>query len=164
MKRRGSSLVLSLLLIGLLMMMGLAFLGQHGAGRQSSTRFAQSLQAKQLARAGLEEVRARLATDLNYPPQPQAWSLPYTSTEDVLDNDGITLLGYHTVTVDASLMAAPYGVLRVTSVGTVGDHQVALAVHTLYAEIDVYPRNRSNPAQVNPMLYRILSYQDWGGL
>ena len=159
---RGSALLLSLLLIAALFLLGLGFLGQHTQARLASRRTVLSAQSRELARAGLESCWTRLNHDLKFPPLTQAPERLYTYSEALLDVDD-TPLGHYEVTIDASLAAPPYEILRVRSLGFIGNQEHPEAYHLISAELDLAPFDRSSPSQPNPQLHQWLDYWDQGG-
>ena len=156
--------MMCLLLTSLLMVMGLGFLAQHSSSRQSVGRQLLSSQAKEIARAGLEDARLKYSLDWNFPPPGTDVNTPYVYSENVYDTDQSTILGYYTVTLDSSLIAPPYQILRLTSVGVLGNHGSNTAYRRIDAEIDTSPQARSNPANPNPRLGTLINYREDGGL
>ncbi len=160
--RRGSALVLCLLLVVTLFIMGMGFLSQHTSGRLASRRAVLAAQARELARAGLENARAKLNCDLKFPPRGEAGE-SYVYCETLQDIGQGVPVGSYEVTLDMDLMAPPYEILKVESLGWVGTRQLPEAYHRLSAEIDVATRDRGNPALTNPRLGQWLNFWDQGG-
>lgn len=154
-RRRGSALVLCLMLVVTLFIMGMGFLGQHTSGRLASRRAVLAAQARELARAGLESARARLNCDIHFPPQGETGQ-SYRYSEAVGEQ------GFYEVALDRDLMAPPYEILRVQSLGWVGSRQLPEAYHRLSAEIDLAVRDRLQPANLNPNLHQWLNFRDQG--
>ncbi|MEW6278227.1 MAG: hypothetical protein AB1758_06370, partial [Candidatus Eremiobacterota bacterium] len=104
-----------------------------------------------LARAGLEEARIKLQKDLTFPPCEEQPAFDYS--EDLADLDG-NPMGHYEVRVDMTWTDAPYGIAHITAVGRTGSRASPTAQHTIQAELDVLPTDRSNPANPNPNLFR----------
>jgi hypothetical protein len=164
MKRRGSALIICLLLISALLILALTFLSQHASESQATRRWTLAHQARELARAGLEDARAKLAVDIRFPPPSPANSTVYVYSEDFYANDGTTLLGTFEVEIDSALQAPPYEVLRLRSRGWIGPRQEPTAIYELRAEIDIAQENRNGNGAVNPGLWQWTQFSDLGGI
>ncbi|MEW6281690.1 MAG: hypothetical protein AB1758_23985 [Candidatus Eremiobacterota bacterium] len=162
MSRRGFVMVMSLLLLLILLVMGLAFLGTSAQRARGATHTSVSSQALWLARAGLEDARGKLAKDLAFPPPGSVDQQVFGYSEDLLDPDGV-LVGTYTVTLDRTFEGPPYQVLRVTSQGRVGRRTDPMAERVLTAELDVAQWDRADPTVPNPTLFQWLSLQDSAG-
>ncbi len=156
-------MVLSVLLLLILLIMGLAFLGSSAERVRSSMQLSQGAQALWLARAGLEDARTKLLRDLRFPPPGADDQTRFSYSEDLLDPDG-QLVGSFTVTIDRRHEVAPYQVLRLISVGRAGPRNAPQAERVLTVEVDMAQNDRVNPASLNANLFRLLDHQDSGGL
>lgn len=164
MKRRGSMLVVALLLSLLFLVLGMGFLTQRVTQYRGAFRVAEATQALACARAGLEDVRTKLNLDFAFPP-PAADDQPiFSYTELLTDLGSTTPVGSYTVTVDSTYRTAPFGVLRITVVGSAGDPQQPLARRKLYAELDVMTVLRDDPYTPNPDLFEFIQVVDLGSL
>ena len=144
--RRGSTLVMALLLSSLLLVVGTANLLEHRARYSARAAAALSVQAEALARAGLEDFRAKLERDPDFPPHDDVTATVFSYTESV---DGV---GGYQVTCDLSLAAPPWQLLQVTSVGWVGRPDSPQAQWALRGEVDLSPVVRGTTSD-NPRAY-----------
>lgn len=105
-RTRGFLLILSLLLVTLMLIMGLAFLNR-GANQYRGARQAKSTaQARALAWVGLEQTRAKLDKDLNFPPRLGEDQQFLSLEENVTDLDG-TPLGTVVVVLERGYVDPP---------------------------------------------------------
>ena len=135
-RRRGSTLVMALLLSSLLLIVGTANLLEHRARYSARAAAALSVQAEAMARAGLEDFRAKLERDPDFPPRDDVQATVFSYTESV---DGV---GGSQVTCDLSLTSAPWQLLPVTSLGWAGRPDSPQAQWTLRGEVDLAPEVR----------------------
>lgn len=157
-------LVVALLLSLLFLVLGMGFLTQRVTQYRGAFRAAEAVQALACARAGLEDVRTKLNLDYSFPP-PAADDQPvFTYTEVIEDLGSTTPVGSYTVSLDSSYRQSPYGLLRITVVGSAGDPQQPLARRKLYAELDVLPVLRTDPALLNPDYFKFVQVVDRGSL
>jgi hypothetical protein len=162
-RRRAFILVICLFITALLFVMGLAFLNR-GSNHYKSAREAQSaVQARALAWAGLEQVRAKLDKDLYFPPLMGEDQLSLTYEEDVLDLDGVTRLGSVVITLDRTYASTPYYLLRVTSKGLSRLPAEPSARSTLVADFDISEWVRGTTNAPNPNRYSIINLTDLSG-
>lgn len=160
-RSRGFLLVLSLLLVTLMLIMGLAFLNR-GANQYRSARQAKSAaQARALAWVGLEQTRAKLDKDLNFPPRLGDDQQFMSLEENVTDLDG-SPLGSVIVVLERAYVEPPYYLLRVRSTGLALDAQNPAARCTLVAEFDLSPTVRGTTIP-NPNLYDMVNLIDNSG-
>ena len=127
MKGRGFLYVGVLLLTMTLLMLGMAFLSQQGPGADRSLQALEAAQAAELARAGFEDARIKLANDVAFPPN--ALDQPLFSYTEVMD------LGSYRVVVD-SRYARPNRVFLVTARGWTGPSGAPRAHASLTAWLD----------------------------
>lgn len=159
-RRRGITLVTSLLFLSLLMVMGLAFLSKRVGQYRGALAIRSAAQARAIAMAGLEDARVKLDKDFAFPPQGSTEQLSFNYSEPMRDIAG-TEVGSYTVTVDRSLSKWPYAVVRLTSIGTLGPVDDPLARRRLYAEVDISPTRRGT-TDPNENLHRFINFQDGG--
>ena len=154
--RRGSTLLVVLLILVVLLLLGMAFLTQqthlYGAANQAQSAVA----ARAIAESGLEDARAKLEKDVDFPPQADPSQMIFTYSEILTDITDTNPVGQYTVTIDQSKVE-DNGIIMVTSVGRLsGDSQ---AQRVLYGEIDL-----SGDILTNPKFYRYVHFEDRGGL
>lgn len=113
-KRRGSLYLMVLLLTGLLVVLGMAYLGMQGAEAQASLEAVSAAQAYQLARAGIEDAFCKLSKDKIFPPPGGLEQKTYTYGEQLSDS------GSYRVTVDTSRIDPPQSLIGITSQGFAG--------------------------------------------
>ncbi len=154
--RRGSTLLVVLLVLVILLILGMAFLTRqthlHGAANQAQL----SVAARAIAESGLEDARAKLEKDVDFPPQADPTQQSFTYSEDLTDITNTDPVGQYTVTIDLS-KKEKNGIIAITSVGRLSkDTQIQ---RVLYAEID-----SSGDLATNPKFYRYIHFEDRGGL
>lgn len=162
--RRGSTLIASLMVLGLLFVIGLAFLGKRAAEYRAAERAGAAAQARALAEAGLEDLRLKAIKDYDFPPRNADEQLLFVYSEDVFDTDGVTFLGTYTVSIDRQFMREPYGVWRIRSVGSAGPREAPLGRCEIYAELDIAEHDHQNLSVANPRRYEFLVWRELGGL
>lgn len=153
---RAFMLILVLFLLLILLTMGLAFLGTRVAQYRASVLSVEEAQARAVARAGMEDARAKLEMDLDFPPRGAEDQLVFTYSEDVTDVSG-TLVGSYTVTIDVRWRREPYQVLRITSEGQVGPRDEPFARSVLRAHLDLLDTDPTTH-------FRYLRWEDEGSL
>lgn len=160
-RRRGILMVAALMLSVLILILGMAYLGQRGDQMRAAYRDQEALRALQIAMAGLEDARVKLDHDPRFPPVGLGDQKVFAYSEPVLDLDGVTRLGTYEVTLDASWMQAPYGLLRVESLGRVEDAAGVRAQRKVLGEFDLSEvvRGTLNP---NPRSFDLVNFQDLG--
>ncbi len=153
--RRGVILIVVLLLLVILLVLGMGFLTQqrhlHGAARRSHS----AVLARALAEAGLEDARAKLEKDLDFPPSADPSQKVFSYSEQMTKLDGSSF-GRYTVTIDHTKVEQN-GVIVLTSVGSLGGDDPTQRV--LYAELDV-----SGDPSSNARFFRFVHFEDRGGL
>lgn len=110
---------------------------------------AQALRAEGLAEAGLEDARVKLDRDLTFPPPGAVDQLVFTYEEPVMSLDGSTQVGNYRVTIDKRWAEPPFRLVRITSVGTVGDESTPVARRELTAELHL-------------PTFRYVHWSEWG--
>lgn len=134
--RRGFLLVLSLMVTILIAVIALSLLGVRRGSYASSRAVAEAAQARALAVAGLEDLRVKLAKDPFFPTGIGDEQVIFSYTETVTALSGAKV-GSYQVTVNRAHREPPNKVLRVESVGMVGDFHAEAPRFTIYAELDL---------------------------
>lgn len=135
--RRGFALIFCLLLSVFLLIVSMAFLGQRNPYYQAALAQQQAAQAHTLAEAALDDFRAKLGKDLNFPPPTSPNRPEFSYSYDLTLPNGQPCS--YRVKCIHSFQGAPFWVLRVWCTGLVGTRERPLAERTLYAEIDTSP-------------------------
>lgn len=144
-RRRGMLLVLVLILIGTMFVLAAGFLSTKTREREAVMQSRDSFQAQQLAMAGLETVRVRLQNDYNFPPATMGpLQEIFKFTETVMDYDNTEIVGRYQIFCDRRWVDAPYQVLRVTSVGQVGDEDGNPVRHRIIGEFSMVPGQKGD--------------------
>lgn len=150
-RRRGFILVLAMLLSLMVVVIGLAFLsikrGEYAAGRAATG----VTQARQLARAGADDARAKLARDEFFPTGIGDEQVLFSYTETLASLSDQSFEGLYKVTVDRRYRRE--GLLRVVSVGTAGTVDNPRGRYTVTLEIDLndYTIKNWNEGQLPPL-------------
>lgn len=157
-------LIVSLFLMIVVVIMGMAFLSTRGLRYQEATRNVAYRRALALARAGLEDARVKLEKDPAFPPQGGLEQTLFTYQEELTALANGPRVGLYTVTVDTTWRKEPYGVILLTSRGQSGDREWPEAGAVVRAEVDVWPVNRLSGAAPNPNLYKVIRWSEEGNL
>ena len=146
-KNRAFVLVTALLLSIILLVSGLGVMSAQASRYAASALIADSLQAKNAALSGLEDVRVKLAKDVKFPPRKSKarGQSKFAYSEDLI-TDPVKPVSY-AIIVDFDLEReislpdrfAPYrwGVYRISVSGYVGPRNEPIAVSQMYAEYDI---------------------------
>jgi hypothetical protein len=189
--RRGFLLIMVLFISAILLTLGLGYLSGTMRNYQSAFSAVAGLQARALARAGLEDALQKLNKDRDFPPLPSSTSStlgqvaePFSYSEDFLDVDNVTPLGYYQVQVDTRFQSGPYQweinpnqLIQITSTGYAGrTRSSTTAQASMRLTLDVH-----NPDQIvvgpdiarivqdpfpssNPRLFHQVRFEDLSGL
>ena len=163
--RRGFMLVTALLLCTIVLLLGMGFLGSRAGQYHSTVQAGLAARARSVARAGLEDARAKLQRDLHFPPHPSQAQTSYSYTEDFYDlSTPPQYVGTYDVQVDSSKDVPNIRVLVINYRGQVrasgqGPAAPPLACHSYRACIDVTP---SSYDQVR--YFPLLRFDDLGAL
>lgn len=143
--------------MSLFLVMGIGFLSQRRSQQQAVQAARLRLQSKEIARAGLEDAVAKLSKRWDFPPiSGPAGEESFTYTQE-LTGAGGQRLGEFTVTLYMDRAVAPYELIRLTSIGRVGETEPAPSQVTLHAELDVAEFVRdTDPPVPNPDHFRVL--------
>lgn len=154
----GSLLVAALLLFTLLLTLGLGLMSGQAARMRAARAQAQAIQARAIALAGWEDVRAKLGKDILFPQTSQTQDF-FSYSEDVYDLDG-NYIGNYVVQIDMrwesvtrdttvnpdprdpgfeSTVYEPQSIYPITCVGKLAEGRVGevFAERVLYFELDV---------------------------
>ena len=156
---RAFMLVLVILMLILLLTAGMAFVGKRALQYRGTTQAVSAAVARELAESGLEDARVKLQKNLLFPPFSAADQSSFTYTERLLAQDGTTLIGSYTVTVDLRYATLPYSILVVTSVGQVAS---STCMRQLRAELDIATVDRATGLPPNAKLFLYRNFQDEG--
>jgi hypothetical protein len=163
MRAKGFMLVTALLLCTVVLLLGIGFLGSRAGQYNSTLQAGLAARARWVARAGLEDARAKLQRDLHFPPHPSQQQTVYSYTEDLYDlSTPPEYMGSYDVSVDSSQAVANVWVLIISSRGLVhaqGPASPLLASHSYRACIDVTP-SRYDQVRYFPLL----RFDDLGAL
>jgi hypothetical protein len=149
MRRRQHAFVLitALLLSVILMVTGLGVMSAQASRYAASALIADSLQAKNAALSGMEDVRVKLAKDVKFPPRKSKdrGQTKFAYSENLLPDPDKPVS--YSVIVDFEYEReaivpnrfSPYrwGVYRITVSGYVGPRDEPIALSQLYAEYDI---------------------------
>lgn len=161
MKRRGSALIAVLLLLGFLMVLGMALLGKQTYHLRAATRASDAEAALELALAGLEEVRVKLDKDLRFPALRGTDQFTFSYREEVFDVDGGPSVGFYGVRIDRRWEEEPYAVWLIRVEGILGSLDNPRARRVLQATFDRAETRQGNP---NPNYFDFIDITDHGSL
>ena len=146
-RRRAFVLITALLLSVILLVSGLGIMSAQASRYAASALIADSLQAKNAALSGIEDVRVKLAKDVKFPPRKSKdrGQTKFAYSENLLlDPDRpvsysvIVDFEYEReVNVQGRFAPFRWGVYRITVNGYVGPRNEPIALCQLYAEYDI---------------------------
>ena len=155
-RTRAFVLVLVLFCIVILFTMGFGFLGSRVGQYRSTHQSGLAAQARALARAGLEDARAKINKDISFPPPLMAGSSFFCYSEDLTDSSG-SYLGSYKVSIDSAGLVSTPTYLSITSMGGAGGASPAarpVATHSYRVYFDM--------AVASPTYFQILRFDDLG--
>lgn len=132
----------------LIFVSGLALVFQLRSDYQQRFQASRWAQARSLAEAGLEDFRAKLERDPQFPPLQDIEQTVFEYEETVPPQGG------YQVRSDVSLRKDPWRLVLVRSRGYLGDIRQPRLLVTLEGEFDVSVKSRSVPANDNPFAYQ----------
>lgn len=154
--QRGFLLIASLMITVIFLVTGLGVMSAQASRYQASAKVAEGMQARNAALSGLEDVRVKLAKDVQFPPRKSKirGQTKFAYGETLYDGGGdISTQVTYSVVVDFELERQcqlnnpdpdlvqwlPYrwGVYRITVSGYVGPRDKPIAQSLLYAEYDI---------------------------
>lgn len=157
---RGILLITALMICIILLLVGMGLLGSQASRYEAAIQSTYISQARQLALAGLEDARAKLELDIDFPPRQGPGQFIFSYSETLVDDPtpSKTKLGTYSVAVDMTYAtdlinpATTTGkYIIVTSVGTVGPTIHPISQYRFRAEIDnlIPPASRPNVTGLN---------------
>jgi len=150
---RGVLLVLVLLLTAVLLVLGGGFLSTKSQEANSARLSFDSVKARNMAYSGLETARVRLLNDASFPPSTLSpLSEVFEVAEVVRNIDDTEEVGRYQLHCDRRWEPEPYQILRVRSIGQVGDENGNPVRYTLIGEFSLKDGERG----------RLLYLQDLG--
>lgn len=152
--RRGSTLILALLIVGVIFLAGLGFLAQAAEQYKAAGSAGRSTQALALAEAGLQDALTKLRRDWDFPPRSADDQVVFTYLES-LRNTKNEVVGSYEVAIDRRLVIQKKDVLIIRSTGRIGSLQEPEAERVLQIEFDL-DKSRST-------YFKIVSWTDLGG-
>ena len=159
-KKKGFLLIASLMVTAIFLVTGLGIMGAQASRYAASARVAEGMQARNAAISGLEDVRVKLAKDVQFPPRKSKsrnqYKFAYSETLYEVLGEPETKVTY-SVVVDFELERQcqvinpdpnptqrftqwlPYrwGLYRITVSGYVGPRDQPVAQSMIYAEYDI---------------------------
>ena len=160
--RRAFALLVSLAIMTILLILGMAFLYRQQAQYRSAAAAPYEAQARALCEAGMEDCRLKWQKDSHFPPR-DSDDQNFFSYRELLSDDGGNPVGSFTVTIDFQLASDPYKIARVTSVGAVESSGQPLAQHKIMAEFDLSDVERGTTTP-NAKYYQYINWKDLGNL
>ncbi len=155
-RRDGFLLVASLLITMIFLVTGLGIMSAQASRYAASARVAEGVQAKNAALSGLEDVRVKLAKDVQFPPRKSKnrgqMKFAYSETLFEVSGEPNSKVTYsvvvdfelerqcQVVNPDPSLtqwLPFRWGIYRITVSGYVGPRNSPIAQSLLYAEYDI---------------------------
>jgi hypothetical protein len=139
--KRGSALIMVLLLSSCLFILSASFLAKKTAEAKVAQMTRQKLQAREIAMGALETVRVKLLNDSRFPPNLGVNQEVFAYTETMQNFAGTEELGRYQVHCDRRWSQSPYHLLRVTLVSQVGDASNPVR-HKMVADFSLLPGHR----------------------
>lgn len=153
--RRGF-LIQSLLLIALLLVFCLGLLGRQPFAYSGAKQTSKMLQARQLALAGMEDVRVKLERDYQTRQLGEVKSVSYV--EDIVS--GSELIGSYHVTINQELQEPPFELLQIECEGLLGkDREHPESRVVISAVFDLCEKNRQGTGN-NPNFFRFIEWNE----
>lgn len=147
-KRRASALLAVLFISILIFVAGATLVFQFRSDYQQRFQAARWAQGRALAEAGLEDFRAKLERDSNFPPLEDVEQTVFEYAEEVPPQGG------YAVSCDISLRKPPWHLILVHSRGYLGTATRPTLLVTLEGEFDVSPKVRGSNTLDNPHAYQ----------
>ncbi|MFN8608496.1 MAG: hypothetical protein U0931_13245 [Vulcanimicrobiota bacterium] len=165
-------LILSLLLLSLLLVAGLAFLERRVSQQDGARRAVLTARARALAEAGIEDALQKLAKDPGFPPPWEERDTPgdplnqhlFSYQENLLDIDNVTVLGRYEVKIDHRTMREPTNLMRISALGIVGDPDQPEASVRIQVVVDMGTADRATGTPPNPAVGTIVEWHDESAL
>ncbi|MBS2038305.1 hypothetical protein JST97_25200 [bacterium] len=148
---RRAFIVPALLVVAIFMVLCVGLLSRQPMRNLGAMQSQYQVQARQVALAGIEEARLRLAGD-------SAQTLTNTTFSRDLSEAGGAPVGSYLVNIDSSWCEEPFCVLRVESEGFYGAAIKPQARYVLRVTLDVRPELAPN--KLNPDYLQLLRWQE----
>ena len=151
-KRQGQTgfvLAMVLMLSVLFLVIGIGFISSKAALYKGVGQSDLEAQAQALAEAGMEDARVKLDKDPDFPPPGGLDQFVFSYSENLLDTSG-NLIGFYEIQIDSTHRVYPYSVVKIRSIGRVGERGRPSAQHTIEAELDITAVSRSDSSLPNP--------------
>lgn len=132
-QKRGFLLVFALMLTILVTIIALGLLGVRRGNYAASVAIVNSIQARSLARSGMNDIWAKLANDPYFPTGIGDEQLQFAYREEVVDSTGREV-GSYTVRIDRRYRQT-HKVVLLESTGTAGGLNASSSTFTIYAEL-----------------------------
>ncbi len=147
-RRRGFLLIAALLITVIFLATGLGIMSAQASRYEASARLADTLQAKNAALAGLDDVRVKLSKDVRFPPRKSrlrgqekfAYSETLTAPGVVPEVSYAVIVDYgleEEIQIRTKWLPYRWGLYRVTVNGYVGPRANPIAQSMLYAEYHI---------------------------
>ncbi len=136
-RNKGFLLVLALLITVLIAVIALGLLGIRRGSYASSKAVINSVQARALARSGINDIWVKLSNDPFFPTGIGDEQEQFSYREEVRDSND-EVVGTYTVKVDRAYRRT-LEVVRLESTGRVGGLKAESSTHTIYAELSTKP-------------------------
>ena len=159
MRRRGFLIIAALLMLTVLLVLGMGLMSSQSSRYRDMQQLSLATQAHELALSGLEDVRAKLELNPNFPPNPAEDQPFFNYAEDVTNPITSKPLGSYEVAMDFSSNQPPFYLIKITATGTVGPKESPQAQRVLKAELQ-----RQYDALTANRIWRWVSLNDLGGL
>jgi hypothetical protein len=150
--RRGF-LVPAMLVVSVFMVLCVGMLSRQPMRNLGAMQTHYQVQARQMALAGMEEIRVRLAGDRH-----QSTVANATMAREVPEAGSTEGIGSYVVTLDTTWNKQPYGVLRIESEGFYGPATRPKARYVLRATLD--GRQELEEDKPNPAYLTLLRWQE----
>ena len=134
---RGFLLVFALLLTVFIAVIALGLLGAKQGNYATSKAVLDAVQARALARSGLDDIWVKLGKDPSFPSGIGDAQKVFSYSEEMLDASD-NVVGSYRVTVDRTYLDT-HEIIVVESTGTAGIDISSATRFTIYAELDVRP-------------------------
>ena len=153
---RGSTLVVALLMISVLLVSGLGFLNQRRSQYEMAQKAGLQSAARALAEAGIEDFKAKLQRHVAFPPVAGEEQKAFEYIEP-LENSAGEVIGTYEVSVDYRYITSPFRVYLVRSTGRLGDIADPDATRTLEIEVDIHEETHTGT------YFEVVNWRDLGG-
>jgi len=162
--RRGYGLLVVVMLFSLvLLVLGIYLLDMKVIQYRTAVLEGDYFLARGIAEAGLEDARAKLNRDVSFPPTIGGRTI-FSYQDPVTEPDTGEIIGAYVVTIDLAKAYPPDLMVGISSLGLVGDPENPRARRELKAMLDIAEKNRVDSNLTNPDFYKLVRWEDSGGL